>query len=46
MAAAAGRNRRSASAANLEHLLGAIETKIPAAHALNDRARERMTAIQ
>ena len=46
MAAAARRNRRSASATNLEHFLGTFETKIPAAYTLDDGARERVPAIQ
>jgi len=45
MAAAAGRNRRSATATNLEHLRGTVETKIPAAHALDDGSGERVPAI-
>lgn len=46
MAAAARRNRGSASVANLEDLRSVVETKIPATHALDDGAGERVTAIQ
>jgi len=46
MAAAARRDRRSATATDFEDLPGAIETEIPAALALDDRAGVLVSAIQ
>jgi hypothetical protein len=46
MAAAARRNRGSASVANLKDLRGTVETEIPATHALDDGSGELVTAIQ
>ena len=46
MAAAARRNRGSASVANFKDLPSAVETKIPATYALDDGPGERVPTIQ